>query len=51
MRFEFRAEAFNILNTVIYGAPVRDMANTDFGRVLNTANHARQLQFGAKLIF
>jgi len=51
MRFEFRAEAFNILNTVIYGVPVRDMANTDFGRVLNTANHARQLQFGAKLIF
>jgi hypothetical protein len=52
MRFEFRAEAFNIFNTVIYGQPVNDMADTaNFGKVLSTANASRQLQLGAKIIF
>jgi outer membrane receptor protein involved in Fe transport len=51
-RFEFRAEAFNVLNTVIYGIPSSDMADpANFGRVTGTANHPRQLQMGAKFIF
>jgi len=45
LNLEFRAEAFNIFNTVIYGQPNNDMADTaNFGRVLNTANSARQLR-------
>ena len=51
MRFEFRGEAFNILNTVIYGIPNADVTNVAFGRVGGTANQPRVLQLGAKFIF
>jgi outer membrane receptor protein involved in Fe transport len=52
LKFEFRVEAFNIFNTVIYGQPVNDMADTaNFGKVLGTANNPRQLQLGAKIIW
>jgi len=52
LRLEFRAEAFNIFNTVIYGFPNADMADTaNFGKVLSTANSPRQLQLGAKIIW
>lgn len=51
-RFEFRAEAFNLFNTVIFGQPGNDITNTaNFGKVTGAANTARQLQFGAKIIF
>jgi hypothetical protein len=51
-RVEFRAEAFNVLNTVIYGQPNADMADTaNFGKIISTANTARTLQLGAKIIF
>jgi len=51
-RVEFRAEAFNVLNTVIYGQPNNDMADTaNFGKITSTANTARTLQLGAKIIF
>ena len=52
VRAEIRAEAFNILNTVIYGQPGNDLADpANFGRMTSTANRPRQLQFGAKIIF
>jgi hypothetical protein len=52
LKLEFRAEAFNIFNTVIYGQPNNDMADTaNFGKVLSTANSPRQLQLGAKVIW
>ncbi len=51
-RLEFRAEAFNLFNTLIYGQPGNDLNNTaNFGIVTSAANSARQLQFGAKIIF
>ncbi len=51
-RIEFRAEAFNILNTVILGTPGNDISNlSSFGKANNTANSSRQLQLGAKVIF
>jgi hypothetical protein len=51
-RIEFRAEAFNILNTVILGTPGNDISNaSSFGKANSTANSARQLQLGAKIIF
>lgn len=53
-RFEFRAEAFNLFNTVIFGQPGNDISNAStFGRVTSvaTGTNARQLQFGAKIIF
>lgn len=52
IRFEFRAESFNSLNTVIYGTPGNDLADPqNFGRMTGTANRSRQLQFGGKLFF
>lgn len=50
-RIEFRAEAFNLLNQVVYGVPVNNYSNVNFGKVLGTANGARQLQFGLKVRF
>jgi len=51
-RIEFRAEAFNIFNTVILGTPGSDISNlSSFGKANSTANSSRQLQLGAKIIF
>ena len=50
-RLEFRAEAFNTTNTPVWGAPVVNFSNANFGRVLNVANTPRQLQFALKLSF
>jgi hypothetical protein len=52
MKLEFRAEAFNIFNTVVYGAPAADISiATSFGHVTSTTNNPRSLQLGAKIIF
>jgi hypothetical protein len=51
-RLEFRAEAFNLFNTVIFGQPGNDISNSgSFGKVTGAGNSARQLQFSLKLIF
>ncbi len=51
-RIEFRAEAFNLFNTVILGTPGNDISNlSSFGKANSTANSPRQLQLGAKIIF
>jgi hypothetical protein len=48
---EFRAEAFNTFNTPTFGTPVSSISSPNFGKVLSTANSARQLQLGLKIIF
>jgi len=51
-RFEFRAEAFNLFNHVVFGQPGNDISNAStFGKVTSAASTARQLQIGAKIIF
>jgi hypothetical protein len=53
-RFEFRAEAFNLFNHVVFDKPGNDISNaSSFGKVTAVApgTTARQLQFGAKIIF
>jgi len=47
---EFRAEAYNVFNTVTYNAPTADVANINFGRVLS-AMAARSMQFNARIHF
>lgn len=58
LRLEFRAEGFNLLNTVIFGVPDANINDgASFGSVFSsttpsgTANSPRELQFGAKVIF
>jgi hypothetical protein len=50
-RLQFRAEAFNVLNTVNYQVPVFQLDRSDVGRPTSTANEAREFQFAFKLLF
>lgn len=51
MRLQFRAEAFNVLNTVNYQVPVFLLDRSDVARPTSTANEAREFQFAFKLLF
>jgi hypothetical protein len=51
VRLEFRAEFFNFTNHPVFAAPNGNISSPDFGRVTNTLNSPRQIQFGLKLIF
>jgi hypothetical protein len=48
--FDFRAEAFNVLNKVNYQAPDPNVSDSTFGSI-TSAFPARQLQFAGKIIF
>jgi hypothetical protein len=51
-QFEFRAEAFNLLNNVDLGQPNNDLnSGPAFGTIDSTANTARQLQLAMKFLF
>jgi hypothetical protein len=48
---EFRAEAFNLPNTVILGVPTGSLPDTNFGKITATANSERTLQLALKIRF
>jgi hypothetical protein len=48
---EFRAEAFNLLNSVYFDLPSTAIDTAAGGRVTGTSNSARTLQFGLKYLF
>ena len=48
---EYRVEFFNGFNSPQYAAPSSNISRGNFGRVLGTANRARQIQMGLKLYF
>ena len=50
-RVEYRVELFNGFNSPQYRAPSANISRGNFGRVLGTANRARQIQMGLKLYF
>ena len=47
IKFQFRAEAFNVLNHVTYAAP--NVGTSSFGTITTQYNNPRSLQFGGKL--
>lgn len=49
-KLQFRAEAFNAFNTVNLGAPIADLNNAGFGRIL-TVGDARRMQLNARFTF
>jgi hypothetical protein len=49
---QFRAEFFNFLNHVSWGAPARDIESpNNFGQITSQAQGARSIQLGLKLFF
>ncbi len=51
LTIEFRAEAFNILNQVVFGMPNENLASNQFGVISSQANTPREIQLALKLIF
>ncbi len=49
MRVDVRAEAFNLFNRIVWGAPVTDFNNANFGSITTLGNSPRQMQFGLRL--
>jgi hypothetical protein len=50
-RLELKWEVFNVLNTPHFDIPGRIAFSSSFGRIFNTAESARQMQLGLKLVF
>jgi len=59
VRFEFRVDAFNLFNNVVYGFNALgastpsglNLSGPNFGVTAGTANNPRELQFSGKLVF
>ena len=49
LRLDVRAEAFNLFNRVIWGAPEQNFNSANFGLITSQANSPRQAQLGVKL--
>jgi len=50
VKFQFRAEFFDLFNRPNFGAPVNYLASPGFGQI-QSANSNRQIQFALKLLF
>ncbi len=48
-RLDFRAEAFNLLNRVVFSSPTTNLNSNSFGVITGQQNAPRQMQLGLKL--
>jgi hypothetical protein len=48
---QFRAEAFNLLNQVVFGSPNTVLSSGQFGVISSQANTPREIQFALKILF
>jgi hypothetical protein len=51
VRFEFRAEAFNVFNHPQFGLPNQNIGNAQVGSITSTVGNPRQLQLGLRFQF
>jgi hypothetical protein len=49
--FEFRADAFNLFNNVVFGVPDATISDTNFGQITSQQNGPRQLQIAVKFYY
>jgi len=49
--FQFRFEAFNLLNRANFNNPIQSLGSPLFGLITSTRSTPRQLQFGLKFFF
>ena len=47
---DFRAEAFNVFNRVVFGGPQTSLNSNTFGVISSQANSPRQMQGGIKAV-
>jgi hypothetical protein len=47
-RLDFRVEAFNLFNRVVWGTPVTNFSSSTFGVISSQANSPRRMQLGLK---
>jgi trimeric autotransporter adhesin len=50
-RLEFRLEAYNLTNTIMWSGPNVDVNSSLFGRITSQANVCREVQYAARLHF
>jgi hypothetical protein len=50
-KLEFRMEAYNLTNSIMWGNPVTSVTNSLFGRITSQVNRGRELQYCARLQF
>ena len=48
-RLDFRIEAFNLFNRIVWGTPNSNFSSSTFGVVSSQANSPRRMQLGLKL--
>jgi hypothetical protein len=51
VKVEFRAEAFNLLNQVVFGTPNMTLSSGQFGVITSQNNTPRQIQLALKAVF
>lgn len=51
INLNFRVDAFNMTNSVVFGGPNSTLGNANFGIITGTANAPREVQFSMKLSF
>jgi Carboxypeptidase regulatory-like domain/TonB dependent receptor/TonB-dependent Receptor Plug Domain len=51
VKVEFRAEAFNLLNQVVFGSPNTTLSSGQFGVITSQSNTPRQIQLALKAVF
>ncbi len=51
LNLQFRAEAFNLANSPMFGMPNQSFGSAAFGAITSTSNNPRQVQLALRLYF